>query len=550
VTRILVLIGLTIAVVVCAAPVAAAGRISVGLAPGSSVDDVGAALEAATGGYVTADLGPLDALVLDVPDVDVAAAAASTVAGVEYAEPVTTSTRTLAFRPNDPFAVDQWYLPAIHAFDHWAQEPPLAPILVAVIDSGIDGSHPEFAGRIAASRSFVSSAATVDSYGHGTMVAGEIAAMLDNAEGIAGVGIPVQLLVAKVIASDGGISLLAEARAIRWAVDRGAQVINLSIGGPRDPNNPWRDTYSELERSAIDYATRNGVVVVAAGGNCFDICPDPYAGYPAALPHVLGVSAIARNGSTPLFSNRDRIYNDLAAPGTEILSTYPLARSLAVDTCPRSGYTQCARTTRHRSPSGTSFSAPLAAAAAAVLIAETGRLSLGALHPSQVTHLLERAAVDVRDVGRDRFSGWGRLDVQLALERLSRPLPPADQYETNDDAGGRARPLWGSNQTVRATLDRFDDRRDVYRITIREGQRVVFRVTAPDGTNVNMVLWRPGTKHVTGRARRIADRIAFSANPGSSERIAYRARRDGWFFLEVRLDGGWSAPYELVIAKS
>ena len=71
-------------------------------------------------------------------------------------------------------------------------------------------------------------------------------------------------------------------------------MINLSLGGPRDPRRPARDTYSALEHRAIDYATRKGVVVVAAAGNCAALsCPEAYAAWPAALPHVIGVGAIS-----------------------------------------------------------------------------------------------------------------------------------------------------------------------------------------------------------------------------------------------------------------
>ncbi|MGO8056145.1 S8 family serine peptidase, partial [Rhizobium leguminosarum] len=83
--------------------------------------------------------------------------------------------------------------------------------------------------------------------GHGTIIAGQIASTLGNAQGTAGAGIPVELLVAKVVTSSGFISIVDEASAIRWAVDSGAQVINLSLGGPRDPVHPRRDTYSPLE---------------------------------------------------------------------------------------------------------------------------------------------------------------------------------------------------------------------------------------------------------------------------------------------------------------
>ena len=126
-----------------------------------------------------------------------------------------------------------------------------------------------------------------------------------------------ELLVAKVVSGDDLIDVEAEVKAIQWAVKNGARVINMSLGGFRDPRDPDRDAYSQLEAAAIGYAHGKGVVVVAAVGNSDEVPPRPwpFASYPAALPHVLGVSALARDGSVPAFSNRDKIYNDIAAPG-------------------------------------------------------------------------------------------------------------------------------------------------------------------------------------------------------------------------------------------
>lgn len=526
--------------------VAESGKISVGVAPGAERAGVVAAVSAATGGQLAEDLGPLEALIFDVADRDAAAAAAAAVVGVEYAEPVLAS-RRLAFVPNDPLANRQWYLDAVNAFDHWPEQPPQPPVLVAVIDSGIDGSHPEFSGRVAGAKTFVSSPALVDSFGHGTIVAGEIAATVGNAEGIAGTGIPVRLLIAKVVSPDGNISLLAEARAIRWAVDRGAKVINLSLGGPRDPGNPSRDTYSQLEHAAIDYATRKGVLVVAAAGNCSAlVCPERYASYPAALPHVVGVSALAPDGTTPAFSNRDQLFNDIAAPGTDIFSTYP--RDLSQTGCSVFGYTACAARETIRNPRGTSFSAPLVAAAAAVLVGERGLLGLRPLHASQITQLLKRSAVDLGGAGHDARSGDGRLDVATALETVAADeLPPRDRFEANDDAGARAFRLGARARTVVATLDRFEDVRDVYRISLRRGQRTEFRLEGRG--NANLYLWRPGTASVLDGERLPADRVAASARPGSGERIAHRARRAGAFLLEIKLAAGRTSAYRLTITR-
>ena len=123
-------------------------------------------------------------------------------------------------------------------------------------------------------------------------------------------------------------------------------MINLSLGGVRDPLNPERDTFSPLEAAAVEYAVARGVVVVAAVGNA-DQAPSrpwPFASYPAALPHVIGVSALARDGSVPDFSDRDRIFNDLAAPGQEIVSTLP-ARAVEAGLLSRPGTPTAARRT-------------------------------------------------------------------------------------------------------------------------------------------------------------------------------------------------------------
>ena len=376
-TKFTALLALAAALAVPGSGLASPGRISVGLEPGADAPSVAAQVASATGGTEIPGLAPLRALVVSVPDVEAALQAAGNVSGVAFAEPVLAN-RTLSFVPNDPLAgpEHQWYLDAIRAFDFWAgftAPPPLPPVLVAVIDSGIDATNPEFDGRIEAMRTFVQARADVDSFGHGTIVAGEIAAALDNGRGIAGVAFPGKLLIAKVVRKNGSIPLDGEARAIRWAVDRGASVINLSLGGPRNPTNPMLDTYSELERSAIDYATRHGVVVVAAAGNCAAICPESYANYPAALPHVIGVGATNRSTTTPRFSNRDAVHLDLAAPGTAIVSTLPLA--FTDPACPNPGTTVCALYEEDRSPQGTSFSAPLVSAAAALALSQSSPFS-------------------------------------------------------------------------------------------------------------------------------------------------------------------------------
>ena len=141
----------------------------------------------------------------------------------------------------------------------------------------------------------------------------------------------------------GTIAPEAVGRAIRWAADQGARVINLSLGGLRDPVDPGRDTFSALEESAVEYAFSRGAVLVAAVGNGDQapVSPWRFASYPAALPHVIGVAAISQDGTVPGFSNRDPIYVDLAAPGEAILSTLPRSITAERPTCTDQGYSDC-----------------------------------------------------------------------------------------------------------------------------------------------------------------------------------------------------------------
>jgi hypothetical protein len=200
-------------------------------------------------------------------------------------------------------------------------------------------------------------------------------------------------------------------------------------------------------------------------------------------------------------------------------------------------------------PQGTSFAAPLASAAAAVLLAERRLLGLPRPHASQVRTLLGRTATDVGPRGRDRGSGFGRLDVTSALAAAAVGLPPRDAFETNDDAGAAAWSLSAKRRVVSATLDRFDDERDVYRVRLVRGQRIVLTLDGPQGGRSDLFLWRPATKSVLGSARKRANRLAVSARPGARERIAHRAKRTGWHFVEVRLAGGRSGAYRLTISR-
>jgi subtilisin family serine protease len=456
-----------------------------------------------------------------------------------------------AFTPSNSYYAKQWYLSRDNAFDAWDTPPQLDPVKVAVIDSGVDCSLPDLKGQIAKAKSFVGGNACDDHQGHGTIVAGEIAGALDTA-GVVGIAYSSELLVAKVVADDGTIPLKAEAAGIRWAVKQGARVVNLSFGAVRDPSNPDLDSYSKVEAKAVAYAVRKGAVVVAAVGNADEAytTPWPYASWPSALPHVIGVGALTRSGKVPDFSDQDLRFVDLAAPGVGIFSTFPKALTNAQPSCSLQGYTDCA-IGDYRHPEGTSFAAPQVSAAAAVLLGVNPSLT-----SSQVTRILERHADDVNNTngcdqclfGRDKLSGWGALDVFKAVDFLSsgNPLPPSDHLEPNDSPR-QARKLWGTRPEFNATLDYWDDYVDDYRVRLTRGQRLHVRFAARwSNAKVGLTLWQPRTKSVHGVKRRVAGTV----HSGRIQRLRYRARHTGWYEVRLRNEHHGGGRYALDLTKS
>jgi subtilase family protein len=551
--RAILLIAAMVAAALVAPATAGAAKYAIGLSRGADRALVKQSIEARTG-VEPRDLTPLPALVVNAPH----RFSLEGVPGIRYVEPVIS--RHLAYTPSDPLVSRQWYLSESKFYSPWLTLPSFEPVPVAIIDSGVDTSHPELAnvtGRrkiVIGEKSFVGGSASVDTLGHGTFVAGLIAAGVDNGVGIAGLAPSAQLLVAKVVNSSHSIPVDAEAAAVRWAVDQGARVVNLSFGGIRDPLDPERDTYSRLEADAISYAVTNGAVVVAAVGNS-DFAPSepwPYASYPAALPHVLGVSAYDEKGSVPKFSNRDQIYNDLAAPGVDILSLLPRKLTARYPSCSEQGYSTCGPDEYRSGGQGTSFAAPQVTAAAAVL------LSLHpTLKPEQITALLEHTADDMDpktgcagcSFGRDPFSGWGALDVANAIAALDDRLPSRDHYESNDDAGRHAYELVGDVR-IRANVDYWDDQDDVYAVRLQKGQRMYVGLTGIDqGVDLDLALWLPQTSSIYD-VRETRFRVRASARPGTRQYFAYRAARSARFFVQVRIATPGSARYRLSIVKS
>src|SRR5690606_20835335 len=183
-------------------------------------------------------------------------------------------------------------------------------VVVGVADTGIDGTHPDLNQTVLQARDFTGSPyGWKDVQGHGTHVAGTIAAQAGNDIGVAGVAPEAKLLIAKVLGDDGSGSDDSVAAGIKWLVDSGAHIVSMSLGSPYP---------SSQIRNAILYAINKGRFVVCAAGN--DGRPNS-VNYPAKWPEVCSVAAVDSNGRAAKFSSQGP-ENWIAAPGQDVLSTY------------------------------------------------------------------------------------------------------------------------------------------------------------------------------------------------------------------------------------
>jgi thermitase len=279
----------------------------------------------------------------------------------------------------------------------WEEAKGRTDIIVAVVDTGVDLSHPDLKNKIQSSgKDFVNNDndATDDSW-HGTFVAGIIGAQNDNGEGIAGVAWNCKILPVKVLDAAGVGSTDKVVSGILWAADNGAAVINLSLGA---------ETGTETLRGALKYAYDKGVVIVAAAGNS-----NGNVFYPAAYDtYVLSVAATDYNDARAAFSNFGaRI--DVAAPGVRVLSTVP-TWYFGPDVLP------------YGFGDGTSFSAPHVSGLAALIKSLKTWLT-----PAQIQDIIRYSADDVNSsqfLGKDEYLGYGRINMEKALVPLiiSKPV--------------------------------------------------------------------------------------------------------------------------------
>ncbi|MCX2967581.1 MULTISPECIES: type VII secretion-associated serine protease mycosin [Streptomyces] len=300
--------------------------------------------------------------------------------------------------PADPYEGRPWALQRVQLDQLWERTKG-AGVRVAVIDTGVDADHPQLKDAVDVGsgadlipedkrREGAPTGPTADLVGHGTKVAGIIAARPAPDTGFVGIAPEATVIPIRQNDDQGSGNTTTLARAIRHALDEKADIINISqdTTTPLEEGHPLQD--------AVERALAQGVVVIASAGN------DGADGklkdtYPASFPGVLAVAASDRNNERALFSQRGEFVG-IAAPGVDIVSTVP-------------GGGHCA-------DNGTSFAAPFVAGVAALLRAEHPEWE-----PHQIVAQLQQTAERAVS-GKDRHVGWGVVDPVRALTQDDQPI--------------------------------------------------------------------------------------------------------------------------------
>jgi len=310
--------------------------------------------------------------------------------------------------PNDAHYSKMWNLPKINAPAGWDITQGSENVVVAVIDLGIERNHPDLQNNIVETKNFTGCPGE-DSDGHGTHVAGTVAASGDNSTGVVGLGWRVKIMALKVGCNGADITLAAAISAIDYAVSKRVNVINMSMGGA---------FVSRAMADAISNAVQNNIAVVVAAGNSGG--PDSDQLYPANDPNVITVSATGPSDELAHYSSYGNAV-DVAAPGGN-----PPGGS---STCSSTG-SDCIVSTyiggRYVALTGTSMAAPQVTGLIALLFSKDPTISV-----QQIRSILETTSVDLGASGKDPKFGYGRIDVRAALDAVSNTQSPSPTTTTN-----------------------------------------------------------------------------------------------------------------------
>ncbi|MGI8999798.1 MAG: S8 family serine peptidase [Candidatus Limnocylindria bacterium] len=378
---------------------------------------------------------------------------------VEYAEPnyvvrLAQEPAVAAVSVNDPKTAGQYSLDQMWVRDAWSLATGGSGI-VAVLDTGVQASHPDLAGRVLPGYDFVNNDTNAaDDNGHGTWVAGIIAANANDGYGIAGISWSDEILPVKIMTREGNGDTADLTSGIVWAANNGATVINMSVGG--FPSSPY-------VQDAVDYAWDKGVVLVGAAGN--NGVQEDF--YPAAFPNVVSVSATQVNDE---FSNWSSFGPkvDVSAPGASVQTT----------NCTVCTYADHNTWGDHTYISGTSFAAPNVAGVVALI-----RARYPSDTPAQVVSRLISTVDDLGYSGTDIRYGSGRVNAFRALggSTPAVAVSSGDAHEPNNVLSA-ARPIPLGTAT-RPSIHPAGDV-DVFAVDVPRAGRLDVRVTGVTDTRV------------------------------------------------------------------
>ena len=299
--------------------------------------------------------------------------------------------------PNDPYLSDQWGWFQINADGAYASDTRGKGVIVAVLDTGVDTNHPDLKENIIEGWNFVDDNDNVtDLDGHGTHVAGIIAAVANNGVGIAGIAPEVKIMPLKVLQASGGLWGDIDS-AILYAKKNGANIISMSLGGSLSPK------FALPTSTIITLAYYSNITLIAAAGN-------ENTGsqrYPAAYEHVIAVSAVNNDLERAEFSNYGG-HITFSAPGVNIISTMP--------TYPCYITTELEVSQNYASLNGTSMACPFVTGVAALLLSKYPGLT-----PQMIEDTLAIQAIDLGEEGWDPEFGYGVPDANEAVTGI--PIP-------------------------------------------------------------------------------------------------------------------------------
>jgi len=335
-------------------------------------------------------------------------------ASIEFAEPDSIHEPSLV--PNDTYYSSAWHLPKIEVPQAWDITTGSSSVIIAILDKGVDGTHPDLAAKIVSGWNFYdNNSDTSDVVGHGTLVAGAAAAMSDNGIGVTSLAWSCRIMPVRISDTTGSAYDSTAAQALTWAADHGARVANISYALSQS---------SAVTTAAQYFQSKGGVVTVAAGN---------YSTFVAASdnPYVLTISATDSSDVLGSFSNTGNNI-DLAAPGVNIATTV------------RGG--------SYGISSGTSLSAPVVAGVAALVISANPGLA-----GSQVQDILKNTTDDLGAPGWDPSYGWGRVNAYKAVLAAKGATPPTS--DTTPPTASISAPTGGTtvSGTVSVTVASSDN---------------------------------------------------------------------------------------------